>query len=386
MASAALWLAGDLARSQTIDLGTLPGGTFASGWGINENGDVAGVGDDASGCDKPFIVATRGPNAFRMVDLGTLGGCTPAGQLWTMSMAINNHSLLVGHAPNSLNQIRPFAWTEKLGKVEIGTLEGHAEGVPWRVNDNGIIAGQSALDLRNGVDSQPVVWLPDEKTKTWHIQKLDTKGFETYSGCHALGINRSGQIVGITFEPVNGFPVPIVWNPLPGGKSWKASKLEVPQGYTGAFARYINYHGEIAGAVTTADWNALPVVWKPLATPSGDDAERSGWRAQLLAGLWGNQQTVWTWAFATAVNDEGDIVGFNGYNAGGPDFWLAVSWRIDKPESVHQLFQTSSEAFDVNNNGVATGDYVVEVNGAEQTHAFAIRIPKEGEKDKPESH
>jgi hypothetical protein len=74
----------------------------------------------------------------------------------------------------------------------------------------------------------------------------------------------------------------------------------------------------------------------------------------------------------------------NGYNAGGPDYWLAVSWRIDKPESVHQLFKTSSEAFDVNNNGVATGDYVVEVNGVQQTHAFAIRIPEEDNEGKPE--
>jgi uncharacterized membrane protein len=385
MASAALWLATSSARAQIVDLGTLPGGKLASGWGINENGDVAGVSDDTSGCDKPFIVATRGPNAFKMVDLGTFGGCTPAGDWLTMSMAINNHSLVVGHAPNPPNQIRPFAWTEKHGKVDLGTLEGHPDAIPWRVNDNGVIVGENALDIRNGVDNEPVVWLPDKKTKTWHIQKLDTKGFEAYSTWVATSINSSSQIVGET-QPVNGFPVAIVWNPLPDGKSWKAMKLEVPQGYTGSFARDINEHGEIVGAVITSEWNALPALWKPLATQSDNDRRGSGWqKAQLLAGLWGNQKTTWIWSVANGLNDEGDIVGQNGYNAGGPDFWLAVSWRIDKPESVLQLFKTSSEAFDVNNNGFATGDYVVEVDGVQQTHAFAIQIPEEDDEDKPKS-
>jgi uncharacterized membrane protein len=250
MASAVLWLVTGSARAQTVDLGTLPGGKVASGWGINDNGDVAGVSDDSSGCDKPFIVGTRGPNAFKMVDLGTFGGCTPAGDWLTMSMAINNHSLVVGHAPNPTNQIRPFAWTEKNGKVDLGTLEDHPDAIPWRVNDNGVIVGENALDIRDGVDNQPVVWLPDpdpdKETKTWHIQKLDTMGFEAYSTWVAASINSSGQIVGGA-QPVNGFPVAIVWNPLPDGKSWKAMKLEVPEGYAGSFAGDINEHGEIVG-------------------------------------------------------------------------------------------------------------------------------------------
>src|SRR6266545_3329980 len=221
VALAVLWLTTASARAEAVDLGTLPGGQIASAWGINNSGDIAGVSDDVSGCDKPFLLATRGLGALSMVDLETFGGCTPRGQWLTMSMAINNRSLLVGHAPNPLNQIRPFAWTEKLGKVDLGTLEGHSDAIPWRVNDSGIIVGESARDYRNSIDNQPVVWVPDNNTKVWHIQKLDTSGFEGHSGWRAMGINNSGQIVGVGFESVNGFPVGIVWNPLPDRKSWK---------------------------------------------------------------------------------------------------------------------------------------------------------------------
>jgi uncharacterized membrane protein len=243
------------------------------------------------------------------------------------------------------------------------------------VNERNIVVGWSARDERNATDVQAVVWLPDHGTHTWRIQRLDTSGFDGYSNWRAFGINNSGQIVGTALQPHS---VAVVWNPLPDGRTWKIMKLEVPEGYAGSFARDINERGVIAGSVTTPSSDILPVVWEPRARRSDDDRQWSGWQAQLLAAVWGSQTTTWRLGWASGLNDNGDIVGLNGYNAGAGDVWVAVFWRIDQPQAVHQLFPTISRTFasgslEVNDNHIATGDWVFEPGL--QRHAFAIRIP-----------
>ncbi len=80
------------------DLGTL-GGSIASGWAINEAGQVTGESDTFAGARHAFLYG-------QMTDLGTLGGYTSQG------FGINNSGEVVGDAGTAIDSSHAFLYTE----------------------------------------------------------------------------------------------------------------------------------------------------------------------------------------------------------------------------------------------------------------------------------
>ena len=324
-----------------IDLGTLPGGSFSEAWGINEKGDVVGWGDNAEGNTRPFFVATQGPKAFQMIDLGTLGGDRTDN--CTMAMDINNAALVVGHAPTATGEIHPWVWSKNLPMKDLGTLAGHTYGAAYGVNGLGMIVGWSASDFECG-DQTPVAWLPDPSSKSWKIARLDTTGFGSNFICwEAWKSNRLGQIVGDATDMSTWGLVAFLWNPLPGG-GWKVAELETLPGYPFAMAHSINDRGEISGHVITEDWSvSLAVVWRPTSP------DRTTYQVQVLPSLTDPPQG---WAIAEHINDVGDAVGVS-----TDSDWVdqAVRWSANTTTSIHQLGLSWSYLYAVNNSGIAAG-------------------------------
>ena len=346
--------------AQVRDLGTLPGGTWAEMWGINDLGVAVGLGDNPDGNLRPIGVPLRGPQAFQWFDLGTLGGETKD-CCWSMCMEVANSGLIVGHTPAPDGSIRAFAWTAASGVVDLGTLEGHTQSIVGGVNKAGnLIVGWSGVTLWD--DSLPVVWTLDGPGKSWTIHKLDTQGFEQVSGWAAWTVNNNGQIVGSGWDNAAQVQVPFLWNPVPGVNGWKAMNLETSTAHPHAEAVDINQAGEIVGNVFAPDWStALPALWRP-AAPAGSD-----WKLTVLPTLSGLGSG---WNLALGINDAGDIVGASN-DAGGN--WLAARWSAKDAQFVQVLGFPGdwSVARKVNNNGIAVGGYGI---GENPERAAAVKF------------
>jgi uncharacterized membrane protein len=361
MVSLALLLIGSAqgTLAQVTDLGTLPGGTWAGMWDINDFGVAVGTGDNRDGNLRPIGAPLRGPQAFQWFDLGTLGGET-TDCCWSMCMEVANSGLIVGHTPAPDGSIRAFAWSKASGLVDLGTLEGHTQSVAGGVNKDGnLIVGFAGMW---GDDALPVVWTPDKPGKSWTVHKLDTQGFEQVVDWAVWTVNNNGQIVGEGWDSAAEVNIPFLWNPVPGGNGWKIMKLETSADHPHAAARDINQAGEIVGYVWTPDWSAgLPALWKPVA-PAGSD-----WRLTVLPTLSGLAQG---WNPALGINDAGDIVGASN----DADWnWLAARWSAKDPQFVQVLGFPGdwSVAVKVNNNGIAVGGYGI---GDNPERAVAVKF------------
>lgn len=346
-------------QGQPIDLGTLPGGWWSEAWGINENGDVVGMAGNADGNTRPFFVATRGPEAFQMLDLGTFGGDRT--DSWTMAMDINNVGLVVGHAPTATGEVRPWAWSKSMPMTDLGTLPGHTYGAAYGVNDRGLLVGWSGSALDNDCSSwAAVAWVPDPLSNSWKISALEKGSFGNNTICwQAQKSNRSGQIVGRSYDVSTGFPSAFLWNPLSGGSGWRIMQLESVPGYPRSVPWDINSGGEVAGFVIAEDWSvALPVVWRPTSP------NRTGYQVQVLPSLTDPPQG---WAVAWSINDVGDAVGFSNDSS-----WVdqGVRWSGRPTPSIHLLGVSWGYFLAVNNSGIAAGGAVDPNTG--EYHAFIV--------------
>ena len=110
------------ANLKTWDLGHYPGGTWAQLGDINDFGVAVGIGDVLDGFTHTLSVPVFGPHAGKWIDLGTLGGTTSGGEDGEPVNRISNTGLIVGHSATAEGHVHAFAWTEKSGMVDLGTL------------------------------------------------------------------------------------------------------------------------------------------------------------------------------------------------------------------------------------------------------------------------
>jgi probable HAF family extracellular repeat protein len=117
-------------------LGTLPGGSAASGNGVNADGSVVvGTSDTTGGATRAF----RWTSAAGMVNLGTL----PGGTISLASAVSADGSVVVGEGDSGAN-VRHFhavRWTTGAGGAarDLGTLPGGADSSALGVNGDGSI-------------------------------------------------------------------------------------------------------------------------------------------------------------------------------------------------------------------------------------------------------
>jgi uncharacterized membrane protein len=180
------------------------------------------------------------------------------------------------------------------------------------------------------------------------------------------GVNDLGQIVGDAWSD-NFDEIAVIWTPILRG-GWRIQRLP----YQSAVAEYpytealaINNRGEIVGdywECTEEACTALPALWKVKAAGA-----RAG-NLTVLATLSGLLQG---WNVAWGINDVGDIVGVSNDADGN---WLATHWLTKAPGTAEVLGFPGdwSEAFDVNDFGIAVGHFGVG-DGPSQAAAVAIR-------------
>lgn len=152
------------------DLGTL-GGAKASAAGINEDGDIVGVADNASGQAHAFLYKDG-----VMQDLGTLGGTA------SNANAINNKGEIAGRSLLANGAIRAFLYKEGV-MYDLGTLGG-AASVAFDINDKGEVVGFARV-----ANGQAHAFL----YKNGVMQDLGTLGG---IDSRAYGINNRGDIIG----------------------------------------------------------------------------------------------------------------------------------------------------------------------------------------------
>jgi probable HAF family extracellular repeat protein len=361
-------------KAKVYDLGHYPNGTWAWTNNINNSGVVVGRGDvPPMGYTHPIGVPLFGPKAGQWFDLGTLGGDRSDSEVSCEGIA--DTGLIVGTAAITGGEsVHAFAWTQKSGMVDLGTLVGNTYSYAAGTNKTGtLIAGWSG----NGFfteDTVPVVWTPKVvwtsrgPTTTWSIQKLDTEGIGSVSYWEPMGVNNLGQIVGAAMNS-EGFDIALLWNPVPGGKGWKVMQLPAsPPEYPQAWTYRINDNGVIVGAVASPDGNtALPSFWQK-KSPSG-----SIWNLTVLATPSGSPYSE-----ASSINDRGDIVGYT-FNTNWYQF--ATRWSTKEPTVVQLLdFPGAASAgawsiaIKVNDNRIAVGPYG---NDTIPVNAFAVQFGPE---------
>lgn len=130
------------------DLGTLPGGNYSAGVGINDRGNVVGTSDFAN--SKGLVHAFLWRPGAGMQDLGTLPG-----GLWSAANAVNKFDEVVGNSDYAHSKGVPhaFIWTAQRGMQDLNRLIPHDSGwvllqarainVRGQIAGTGMIRGQS---------------------------------------------------------------------------------------------------------------------------------------------------------------------------------------------------------------------------------------------------
>ena len=133
--------------SAWTDLGTIAGGTYSDGYGINAHGEMVGSGDNVDGYQRGFYCAGVGS---ALVDLGTLGG------FFSDAFAINDAGTIVGSADVGGNVYHAYrkpagGAMQDLGLMEAGSFQSWA----FDVNESGVIVGrcETSQGLRGFVRS-----------------------------------------------------------------------------------------------------------------------------------------------------------------------------------------------------------------------------------------
>ena len=345
-------------QNKVWELGTYPGGTWASMGDVNDFGVAVAQGDLPDGSTHNLAVPLFGKHAGEWIDLGTLGG-TESG--WDEGLVtISDTGLIVGHSA-STDQARPhaMAWTETSGMVDLGTLadvgypeynSSYAAGVnKWGT----LIVGWSGVEQSclGCAPTLPVVWTPTVVWKNgklvtkWKIHKLDMTGFAVITKWYAWAVNDFGQIVG-EGSGDNGEFVGVLWTPLQNGK-WKVMQLPALANFPEPEPFNINDRGEISGDIEPADFSVwIPAFWKPL------NASRKSYSNPIVLPT---PEGGFTNCYTDGINELGDLTG-ECWGDGGDQ---AVRWTT-KDATFSQVLGFPGDwswSFRVNNNRVAVVTY-----------------------------
>jgi probable HAF family extracellular repeat protein len=170
-----------------VDLGTL-GGASSAGNSINDLSQVAGSSLTASGTEHAFIFSDN-----KLIDLGALGHASSA------ATGIND----LGHGVGSSltgGQAAQHAFLYSGGKMsDLGTLGGLSSSAN-AVNDADEVAGYSFTPVAGYSFISGIVALHAFLYSNGRMSDLGTLGGPTSAG---TGINAIGQVVGNSFTAVN---------------------------------------------------------------------------------------------------------------------------------------------------------------------------------------
>jgi len=370
-------------KAKVYDLGHYPGGTWAGMQGINDFGVAIGWGDVPieGGTETRMIgVPLFGFNAGQWFDSGVSAGENDLGE----AGGISNTGIIVGNIMGSNGWPEAYAWTPNHAGVHLGRYSdanGTDDGsIAIAINHSGtLIVGNSGKLLPDGtvraiplVWTSKVIWNKGQPTLSWEMHALPTGGWEKLGAVFdgialnawgGWGVNDLGQIAGDGwfYDPVldEWWEIAVVWNPIQNGKAWEVKRLPKADGFAYNEALGINDLGEIVGDVW--EENAFPALWKK-------DPKKNAWSVNVLPTT---PTLDYGWSMAWGINELGDIVGScTDENWNGK----ATRWNSHDVRTVKLLGfpGDTSNAFGVNNLGIAVGGYVVGTN-PEQAVATKFR-------------
>ena len=323
------------AAPAATDLGALPGGNNSEANGISSKGTyIAGDSDTASG-NFHAVLWKNG----QIQDLGTLGGTT------SMAMAVNESGQVVGESTTATGQ--PHAFLYQSGTMQdLGTIGGdftHASAI----NENGVVAGY-------GDDSVGAY-----HAITWQNGSATILPCTTNGACVANGINNLNQVVGgcssncptnaAALEWINGNPVSLGVQDTNGDS-------------TSAFG--INNSGIVVGS-----GGFRGTVNGSVAQGTSDGLEWISGQATRLNLI--DDQIP---SAAVAINDNGIVVGHDGFNDGAGLHEEAFIWDNG---SLVQLnpFGSQTAYLDNSATGVSSDGSVVGTSTYPDGHIRAFQIP-----------
>ena len=210
----------------------------------------------------------------------------------TGALGINDSGQIVGWSDRSSSEYAAL-WSSTGAGMTLQNVGGFSMGhsVATGINASGQIVGYS--QRANGGGYEAALWSSGGAGTT-----LQDIGGSDYS--MALGINASGQIVGTSMASMNFEAV--LWS-----STGDVTALDSP-GWSEAYG--INDSGQIVGWSLAASGSREAVLWA--STGVGTDL------ASILGG-------DWTSSTATAINDQGDIVGGGNYMGSSAGFLLTPS-------------------------------------------------------------
>jgi probable HAF family extracellular repeat protein len=315
------------AMYSVTDLGSLPGDNYSYAEGINDSGQIVGYSYVNGGPSAPNgrPVPSEGVyHAFlytndQMTDLGTLGGTQ------SIAYGIDNAGQIVGAAFNSAQNSHAFLYAGGIMN-DLGTLGG-PNSYATAVNAAGQITGYSDLTGSSSGDSLYHAFL-------YTGGQLNDLGIlSPYTDSNGVQINSSGQIIGGLYSTsldsnsflynnggmtnlttVTSLAAVTAFNDHGQYTGYKTSGqsyiyqngsltyLGSPDGFDAAMPYAINNSGQIVGALETGGTSFNAFIWSNglLSNLNSDIEPSSGWTLQE----------------ATAINDNGQIVGY-GLNPSG---------------------------------------------------------------------
>lgn len=305
---------------------------------------------------------------YVVTDLGDLGG-SAAGTRQSFGGSINDQGWVTGIAYTDVGR-RAFVWTPQGGMQDIGSLGGGGlESIGVRINNQGQVAGWSMIGA--GYETHAYVWSAGDgmqdlgKGAAWALnnhgavvtgaqllrpgeaaQALLPSGFSAYT------LNDKGQMAGI-MNVGTGTHVALLdhgqlkdLGALPSSSEW-------------AYAYELNERGDVAGVSIVSPGVVHAVVW------------RNGGAAIDLGDFAGGHDS----SRALSINDAGFVVGYGTTDGPGLGWIRAAIWN---PEGVmtnlNDLIPFDSgwalaEATAINENGQIVG---WGTNSLGQTHAFLL--------------
>ena len=311
------------------DLGVPTGGTYSSGYTINNLAQIAGMSSDAAGALSPLLwtggSATVIPNfdpaglllPVRLNDAGhmilqeNIGGTSIGYAIWrepdgtqhrlpsfpggdplrVYGRGINATGVIVGMArePNLAITTHGVLWQNGAFIQDIGALAGFQSTSPQDINDASVVVGTSTNTFNF-----------NNTAFRWQSGTFTNLGaLSAGAASSAIAVNNTGTIVGTSN---GGFPVRWVNGAI--------QSLTVPAGVIQPTPVDVNDAGDIIGWGTSTTVGALyaSAFWR-------------GNQAVLLPTWPGATQTL-----ARSINNKGEIVGEGNLVPAGP--MHALMWTI----------------------------------------------------------
>ena len=181
---------------------------YGAATAINATGQIVGWGLTWGSYER--AVLWNAGDSVNVVDMGTLGGP------FSLAMDINDSGQAVGVSQRIDEAYRGFLWDAVNGMRELDALTGHTYAEALRINNQGLIAGNSSYSLnraviwaptKSGVEAEDLGSLGGEEAQSWIIAGYVFKSLSVDDrvpmiagdlSAVAQAVNENGLVVGVS--------------------------------------------------------------------------------------------------------------------------------------------------------------------------------------------